>query len=145
MGLPSPKGSKMGDTPHLPGHVTWTPPRGLRRIERVAATAPMLAGSFRRVWGSGPKSIMETLRPEGVVFVADGTKVRHQKALALVRCVPGYTSHIFCFYSSSPNSLPALTPPAPFQSLPCPSHPQDPNSLSPHPWRVLHFPNSKDC
>lgn len=89
MGLPSPKSSKMGERPHLPGHVTWTPPRGLRRIERVTVAAPMLSWVFQRSLGSGPKSVMQKPRPEGVVFVADGTKVRHQKALAPVRCVPG--------------------------------------------------------
>lgn len=26
-GFPSPKGSKTGERPHLPGHVTWIPPK----------------------------------------------------------------------------------------------------------------------
>lgn len=40
MRLPSPKGSKMREKPHLPGHGIWTPPpRGLRKIERVTVAA----------------------------------------------------------------------------------------------------------
>lgn len=50
-GLLSPEGSKMGERPHLSGHVTWTPPGGFRKIEGVTGAAPMLSWIFQESLG----------------------------------------------------------------------------------------------
>lgn len=88
----------MGKRHHLPGHVTWTSPKGLKRIEGMTVAAPVLSWIFQESGGLDLKQLWRD-QGRGRVSAADLAKGRHQEALLSEVCAE-IDIHALCCHSS---------------------------------------------